>query len=237
MKNKTSMMSVALTALVLGATLGTTAMAAGAGSSSAKAHFQQADADASGAIERSEFKGSDEMFATLDKNGDGRLTGDELREGGRKRAGADGKRGHKGGFEKIDANGDGSITIDEARAAFPERAERFIAAADADKDGTVSKEEAAKLKDAHGGKKRAEQGKPRGDRSHPDFTRIDANGDGNITASEAEAALGEKASRFMEKLDADKDGTVTRAEIKAAKERHAHSKAAKQSPKEAPEAE
>ena len=54
--------------------------------------------------------GLDQRFSQLDRNGDGKLTPDELTD--------------PATFKRLDANGDGVVTLDEARAAYAGRPAR-----------------------------------------------------------------------------------------------------------------
>ena len=52
----------------------------------------------------------EQRFRQLDRNGDGKLTPDELTDAAT--------------FKRLDANGDGVVTLEEARAAYPGRPAR-----------------------------------------------------------------------------------------------------------------
>ncbi|MEJ6399472.1 calcium-binding protein [Yoonia sp. 208BN28-4] len=99
-------------------------------------------------------------FATLDTNGDGTLTLEELQSQGR--------------FATADANDDGVLSQDELTAAAQGRAamavERMLSRLDENGDGAISQDE---LPD-------------RGDRAERMFSRVDANDDGAISAEEFE---------------------------------------------------
>jgi len=112
-------------------------------------------------------------FATIDANGDGSITPDELRAMETSR------------FAEMDTNGDGSLDKDELLAAMTaeasERAgkmlDRMIAWNDADGDGALSESEMP--------------GKDRGNM----LSRADADGDGAISADEFEQAMAKHAER------------------------------------------
>jgi Ca2+-binding EF-hand superfamily protein len=111
-------------------------------------------------------------FATLDVNGDGSLTQDELRAQGQAR------------FAEADANGDGALSADEMVAASGERAAkraaRMIERLDANEDGVLQLEEMQNRG---------------GDRAERMFERADADGDGVLSAEEFETAKEHRGDR------------------------------------------
>ncbi len=100
-------------------------------------------------------------FAALDKNGDGVISRDEV---------AARPRLVKM-FDKLDTNKDGVLSKDEMKAAKEKMHDRHMARMDTDRDGKISRAEAA---------------------SHPklakNFDRIDTNGDGYLSKEELTAA-------------------------------------------------
>lgn len=119
------------------------------------------------------MRGAD--FETLDTNGDGLLTAEDL-------AAAAGAR-----FAEFDADGDGTISeaefIDRIRANAGERAADWFARLDADGDGVLSRDTFEAR---------------RGDRSrgmNRMLSRFDADGDGGIDAGEFETARAEMRDR------------------------------------------
>jgi Ca2+-binding EF-hand superfamily protein len=152
--------------------------------------FKKADADGDGMLTRAEAQQGmprlAERFADFDANGDGKVSHDEIRAGMKRlraqagpggpggsggpgarggagaapgeRAGPQARRGPEGGpgaglpdreqvrargeemFRKADANSDGFLSEDEAARTSPQLAQNF-AAMDADKDGRLSREE------------------------------------------------------------------------------------------------
>src|SRR5688572_16480183 len=83
--------------------------------------FQALDTNRDGVIARSEWRGSDESFRVHDWNGDGVLSGDEVRDGARRQGrGAPDFRSEDEfddwtprGFTSLDHNRDGRISRDE----------------------------------------------------------------------------------------------------------------------------
>lgn len=135
------------------------------------------DANGDGFIDKAEaakFPRLAEKFDTLDKNKDGKLSKDELPFGkgrdGRREAHRSGPRGDGGGFGKLDA----------------------------DKDGRISKAEAANS--------------PLAER----FDTMDANKDGYVDKTDRELRMKQHRDEWFAKADADKDGKLSRAEFDAA---------------------
>ncbi|MCC7048558.1 MAG: EF-hand domain-containing protein [Alphaproteobacteria bacterium] len=149
------------------ATTDATATDASAAPSDSPVHrlFAAIDANQDGDITKEEFetfikaKGgtqeeADKLYALLDKDGDGKLSEDQLAEAIRR-----GHHGHHYGwlarpnaerlFAKIDGDGDGKLTKDEMekfvtdRGGKAERADKFFAKADRDGDGAVDQAELA----------------------------------------------------------------------------------------------
>ena len=165
--------------------------------------FQGMDANRDGRITRAEWRGSDQSFRVHDWNGDGVLSGDEVRPGAeRPSAGFDPTdfdspdREYEftdwtaRGFAGLDHNNDGRITVDEwhfARDGFRR--------ADHNGDGVVSRAEFLNtdLVDDD-----------RGDL----FVYLDANNDNRVSRSEWHGG----AAAFNA-LDTNKDGVLTRVEL------------------------
>lgn len=103
-------------------------------------------------------------FATLDLNGDGAVTLEELQGQGDAR------------FAATDANGDGALSVEEIMAASAEnaadRAERLIERLDENGDGVLQ---------------RSEMEQRGGNRVERIFDRMDEDGDGTVTEAEFEA--------------------------------------------------
>ncbi|MEZ5402964.1 MAG: hypothetical protein R2729_25020 [Bryobacteraceae bacterium] len=99
------------------------------------------DADHNGTIDAAELDDAAGALASLDRNRDGRLAGDEIRpafgRGGPRRDPAE-MAGHM--MEEWDANGDGKVTA----AEMPERMRENFGRFDANRDGFVTKDELQK---------------------------------------------------------------------------------------------
>ena len=104
-------------------------------------------------------------------------------------------------FKKADADNDGTLTKDEAKA-MPRIAKHFDAI-DTDKDGTVSLDEIrASMKTTH---------KQMHDRGVQRFKSADKDNDGTLTKDEAKAMP--RVAKHFDAIDTDKDGTVSEQEI------------------------
>ncbi len=132
-------------------------------------------------------------------------------------AAGQGSRGPGALFDEIDANKDSRATWDETWSFV----QRRFAAADADRDGGLTRQEADALRpggpgrrpgsDAQGGgtPPTAEQAARRARFGDVVFRGLDANRDGRVTLDEVRPAV---ESRFRG-LDADADNAVSRSEL------------------------
>ncbi len=97
------------------------------------------DADGNGEISAKEIENAVAALKKLDKNGDGKLSGEEIRPdfGGRRPGfggppdGDSGPGGRQDRFKQLDKNGDGKLTKDE----LPEQMQRMLERGDKNKDG------------------------------------------------------------------------------------------------------
>jgi Ca2+-binding EF-hand superfamily protein len=166
--------------------------------------FQGMDRDNDGRISRAEWNGSDQSFKVHDWNGDGVLSGEEVRPGARRVERQDRERDFDTpdreyqfddwtvrGFNGIDHNRDNRITADEWH--FDRESFRRT---DHNQDGVISRSEFLS--------EDAEQDDDREDR----FTYLDVNRDNGISRAEWH---GTRANFDM--LDDNRDGVLTRAEV------------------------
>jgi len=169
---------------------------AGAAQAQAQMRFQGMDRDHNGKITWDEWRGSERAFRNADWNGDGELSGDEVRSGARRPAARQQNQAweyeHNGvrdwnqdgvinqqdeligqRFNTYDRNGDGRISMDEWRGASAES--QLFYRLDRNHDGTLTIEEYA----TGGGIRFDSQGGP-----SYGFANLDRNRDGWITRSE-----------------------------------------------------
>lgn len=159
--------------------------AAAASPAYAQLRFQGMDRNHDGVITRAEWRGNDASFRNEDWNGDGVLSGEEVRPGARKPAYTrDGERDwNRDGvinqqdaligrrFNGYDLNGDGRITLDEWQTASADG--RLFSRLDTNHDRSLTPDEYA------AGNGIDAQGGPRNQ-----FVSIDRNRDGWITRNE-----------------------------------------------------
>ena len=167
--------------------------------------FQEMDRNNDGVITRVEWRGSDQSFTVHDWNGDGVLSGDEVRPGAR-RAGRQNRetdfdlpdREYQfddwtvSGFTALDHNRDNRITADEWH--FDREGFRR---ADHNRDGVITRTEFL-------GEGPDVQDDDREDR----FSYLDLNGDNRIALNEWHGSR----ARF-DTLDDNRDGVLTRTEM------------------------
>merc|ERR1711920_350320 len=121
-------------------------------------------------------------------------------------------------FEKADVNGDGDLTIDELRAIEGKNAEKVMAEADKDGNGSLSKAEYRlyKVKCALQDAKTARSAKRQALRTY-DVADID--GDGDLTLEELRQVEGDNAEKVMREADVDGSGGLSREEYRRYKAR------------------
>jgi len=147
--------------------------------------LQAMDKNNDGVITRAEWSGNDQSFREHDTNGDGILSGDEVRPGGEAILG---KGRSLVRFDQADRNGDGRIARDEwtgSVAAFNR--------VDRNGDGVITRDEystgfADRAAGTSGDAAMNQADRSRREEISARFNRIDRNGDGLIDADEAERA-------------------------------------------------
>lgn len=149
--------------------------------------LEHSDANDDGKISKEEFKGPDEMFDRLDKNGDGTLTEDEATAAGNRGgqqarfAQMDPAERWKGMLERFDKDNDGKIS--EAEFEGPDKIFGFL---DRNDDGVIDEQE---------GTQAGPGGQPG---NHP----------GGRRNQDAAARFG----KMLEKWDANEDGQLSKDE-------------------------
>lgn len=117
--------------------------------------FATLDLNGDGGISLEEMQAQGEArFADIDTNGDGGLSAEELI------AAADARAQERAAdmIERFDENGDGILQIDEMPRRGGDRAERMFERIDADEDGVISAEEFEAVKERMG-ERRGDRGK------------------------------------------------------------------------------
>jgi Ca2+-binding EF-hand superfamily protein len=99
------------------------------------------DSNTNGVIEAEEMANATASLKKLDKNGDGKLTEDELRPTPPARGTGSEAQAMVTRLMQFDKNADGKLSKDE----LPERMQSVLERADTDKDGSLSKEELTKF--------------------------------------------------------------------------------------------
>ena len=182
--------------------------------------FAALDADRNNILSAPELEDASVVLKKLDRDGDGRLTRDELIPGPGVSSGANSEE-MVNTLMDLDKNGDGKLAKDEV----PERMQGLFERGDGNKDGVLTKEEVTKLVQAQssaggpGGEGRRMDGRgrrggfgrqggfPRGDQV---FTALDANSDGVLSPDEVR-----NAPSALLRLDGNGDGALTTEEIRS----------------------
>lgn len=188
--------------------------------------FLALDADHDGTISAAELANAPTALKALDRNGDGKLTEDEVRPQfngrggrggeGRERRDEPGETAAPSPDEMVktlmafDRNGDGQLTRDE----LPDRMAGLFDRADADHNGILTADEIRKAAQAStapasGERREGREGPPSFMRLDPILAAIDTNHDGEITAEELAAA-----PKSLKKLDTNGDGQLSGDEVR-----------------------
>ena len=182
------------------------------------------DADHDGVISASEIANASKALLTLDKNGDGKLTQEEMRPSfGRGPGGPEGRRENPTddlvkSLMAFDKDGDGKLSKDE----LPERMQGMFARGDTNNDGFLTVDEITKMAAAQapaGGIERRGQREGRGPggpggpggfmRNDPLMEALDADHDGSLSAEEIK-----NAPAALMNLDKNGDGKLTEDEVR-----------------------
>ncbi|MCI0359580.1 MAG: EF-hand domain-containing protein [Planctomycetaceae bacterium] len=187
--------------------------------------FARLDENKDGKLSESEAKGQiKENFLRLDVNADGFVTEEEIeRAGGRRPDAAPGAPGAGNRpdpeqlaamFDRLDANKDGKLTKDEVPEGQRERFAQALERLGADSMGKdqfprfmAMMAQFGRPDEGRPGEGRPGQPGPGGGRP-PLVTALDADSDGELSASEIESA-----SKALLKLDKNSDGKLTREEL------------------------
>lgn len=112
--------------------------------------FSTLDTDGNGQLTREELAAHERVrFDKIDADGDGQLSADELGQMGKKRA----EKRAKKMMKRVDANGDGMISFEEmSEGKMGKRHAKMFDRIDADSNGSISEEEFAKMTKHRGGK-------------------------------------------------------------------------------------
>lgn len=185
------------------------------------------DSDHDGVISASEIANASKALLTLDRNGDGKLTEEEMRPNfGRGPGGPGRPEGRRDdpaadlvkALMAFDKNGDGKLSKDE----LPERMQGVFERGDANKDGFLTVDEITRMAAAQapaGGRERGGEREGRGPggpggpggfmRNDPVMSALDANHDGTLSVDEIR-----NAPAALKTLDKNGDGKLTEDEVR-----------------------
>jgi Ca2+-binding EF-hand superfamily protein len=184
--------------------LSAAAVAGAAAQNQRSIRFAALDTNRDGVITRREWNGNDQSFRVHDWNGDGILSGEEVRPGGRRpdtsanQAPNTGDRPYDDwtaeGFAALDHNRDNRVARDEWHFDL-----ETFRRADRNRDGVLTRTEFL--------------GENAQDTARDRFDVLDSNNDGRVSRAEWRGT----AERF-DTLDNNRDGTLTREEIRGTNE-------------------
>jgi Ca2+-binding EF-hand superfamily protein len=132
-----------------------------------------------------------EHFNAADQDHNGLLSRDELRDAARAMRGP-----------PIDTNNDGAISFEELQAQRPNVTQEQFTGLDADKNGTLSREE---LRSGMGRRI---------------FSRLDADNSGGVSFDELAQRMPQLSQERFNKLDKDGNGQLSQGELSAARPPH-----------------
>jgi len=117
------------------------------------ADFGTLDTNGDGSLTLEEIEGAAQArFDAVDTDGNGALSVEELAAA----AASDATTRAERMLARMDDNEDGALTIDEMRGNRPERAARLFERADDNEDGVISEEEFAEVTERRGGRRGGE---------------------------------------------------------------------------------
>ena len=184
------------------------AVAALLGSHAAWAQLE-ADTDGDGAISLTEYQAgfleaAEQRFQSLDSDGDGQLTGEEVRDrrdrGRGERATDIRSRAAERAVTRLDADDDGLLTLAEVQAGREDATSEWFAGLDANSDGQLSAEELSAQR--VGGRGRDGDGR----------AEIDTDGDGAWSLEEVQAVRENFTVERFNRLDGNGDGLISEDE-------------------------
>ena len=151
--------NILMVALLSGLVL--TAGAAQARDHGERPDFATLDTNGDGALSLEELQAQGEArFSAVDTDGDGALSAEELTAAAGERAAERTAQM----IERLDENGDGALQLEEMPAREGDRAERMFDRVDADEDGVISEEEFDSVKERRGGRDGGRRGDGKRDR-------------------------------------------------------------------------
>lgn len=145
-------------------------------------------------------EGSAKRFTQMDVDGNNIVSAEEFKTYIKQRR----QERRQARFKMMDSNSDGAVSEGEYTDYKLKKAKRRFMSMDANKDGVINNDEFTQHKRyRHGGKRKHYRGKRF-------FSKLDTNGDGQVTREESISAW----SNWFKRIDADNDQIVTADEVK-----------------------